>query len=61
VNLILEHAQAAVEFVRKDLVSLLESRIDPEKLALTGGSAGGWLGELSIKKNRFIQHGPHEG
>jgi hypothetical protein len=49
VYLILEDAQAAVQFVREDLVRLLESRINPDKLALTGGSAGGWLGEHSLR------------
>jgi hypothetical protein len=52
VNLILEDAQAAVEFVRKDLVALLDSPINPEKLALTGGSAGGWLGGLSADQSQ---------
>jgi acetyl esterase/lipase len=39
---ILEDANSAVEYVRTDLPRLLH--IDPSKLALTGGSAGGWLG-----------------
>jgi len=39
---VLEDANSAVEFVRTDLSRLLN--IDPSKLALTGGSAGGWLG-----------------
>lgn len=56
VYLILEDAQAAVEFVRNDLVSLLKTRIDPDRLALTGGSAGGWLGELSPCQYRLSQH-----
>jgi acetyl esterase/lipase len=39
---LLEDANSAVEYVRTDLPRLLN--IDPSKLALTGGSAGGWLG-----------------
>jgi len=39
---VLEDANSAIEYVRTDLQRLLN--IDPSKLALTGGSAGGWLG-----------------
>lgn len=42
---ILEDANSAVEYVRTDLPRLLN--IDPRRLALTGGSAGGWLALLA--------------
>jgi hypothetical protein len=43
---ILEDANSAVEYVRTDLPRLLN--IDPSKLALSGGSAGGWLGTYPL-------------
>jgi acetyl esterase/lipase len=43
---ILEDAVSAVEYVRTDLPRLL--KIDASKLALTGGSAGGWIGTFCL-------------
>ena len=47
INLILEDTVDAVKFIRQTLPGLVEDRINPEKLAVSGGSAGGWLALLA--------------
>jgi hypothetical protein len=46
---ILEDATSAVEYVRTHLSVLVGHKIDPTRLALSGGSAGGWLGAHLVK------------
>jgi acetyl esterase/lipase len=47
IHLILEDTVDAVDFVRKVLPGRLDGKIDPTKLAVSGGSAGGWLALLT--------------
>jgi acetyl esterase/lipase len=44
---ILEDAISAVNYVRTDLPLLLK-QVDATRLAITGGSAGGWLGTFCL-------------
>lgn len=47
IHLILEDTVDAIDFVRKVLPGRLDGKIDPTKLAVSGGSAGGWLALLA--------------
>jgi acetyl esterase/lipase len=46
-NLILEDTVDAIAYVRDTLPAKVDNRIDPRKLAISGGSAGGWLALLA--------------
>ena len=43
---IIQDAEDAVRFVREELPALVPGKIDPSKVAVSGGSAGGWLALL---------------
>ncbi|KAG7527242.1 hypothetical protein FFLO_07129 [Filobasidium floriforme] len=47
IHLILEDTVDAIDFIRRELPGRLEGKIDPTKLAVSGGSAGGWLALLA--------------
>jgi len=47
IHLILEDTVDAIKFIREELPGRLEGKINPSKLAVSGGSAGGWLALLA--------------